>query len=85
MKPKIQVEMPEKGPLKWAPDYAAEEKSFCSVGEAAIAVFGGFGALSPDLYAHGVDYAAEMCGRVADQKFKRELAECLRSLPCSLD
>lgn len=56
-----------------------------SFSEAVIAVFSGVGACSPARYAELVRRASDLCGIAIDDKFKQELLEVLKTLPCPMD
>lgn len=64
----------------WADECAKQEFH-----AAVVSVFGGFGAMSPELYKEALRRVAEQCGRVVDETFRHEVAEELRQMPCPLD
>lgn len=50
-----------------------------------VSVFGGIGAMSPELYEEALRRVAEQCGRLVDEMFRSEVTEELRQMPCPLD
>ena len=50
-----------------------------------VSVFGGIGAMSPELYEEALRRVAEQCGRVVDEMFRNEVTEQLRQMPCPFD
>lgn len=53
--------------------------------ELVVYTFAGVGAISPRLYGSALQSIAEMIGRTVDDGFKKEVADIIRTLPCSLD
>ena len=50
-----------------------------------VSVFGGIGAMSPELYEEALRRIAEQCGRVVDEMFRNEVTKQLRQMPCPFD
>lgn len=53
--------------------------------DAYMAILGGVMAISPDLYDKALDKIARLSGRTNDEKFKKEVYEISKSMPCDLD
>lgn len=65
-------------------------RDVCNVAEFDLkatchAMFGGVGAMSPELFEKSVQRLATMAGREADRQFRIEVNEILTKIPCSLD
>lgn len=56
-----------------------------SLKEACTIVFGGVGAMSPEIYSKALEKVADMCDRLVDDDFRSEVADVLKDLPCPLD
>jgi hypothetical protein len=53
--------------------------------KAVIDVLGGISACSPLIYAKKLEHIAEITGREVDDKFREDVREILKTLPCPLD
>lgn len=78
-------------------DYPGEDGKPCRCAQDAINAFdqklkaavtaklGGFGAMSPELYAVALQDIADAVGCVVNDNFRGKVREILRDLPCPLD
>jgi hypothetical protein len=63
-----------------------ENRSQTPTLKAAVqAIFGGVGAMSPDLYEAALKSVAQLCDCTVDQKFRDDVMNIIRHMPCSLD